>query len=729
MTRSALMTILFFLLAGCAMLSAQSTPSGANPGSFAGLPFNNPSLSLDIRISDLLARLTFEEKVGMLLYDSPAIPRLGIPAYNWWSECLHGVARNGRATVFPQAIGLAATFDTALVREVASSISDEARAKFNAAVSRGIRARYAGLSFWTPNINIFRDPRWGRGQETYGEDPFLTGQTGLAFVRGLQGNDPKYLKAAACAKHFAVHSGPEPDRHKFNAVVDNKDLRETYLPAFKTLVDGGVEGVMCAYNRVNGEPCCGSSLLLTDILGNEWQFRGYIVTDCWALDDIWERHQVVPTPEEAAAMALKAGVNVECGTTFKNLPAAYNTGLVTNEDMDNRLSGLLRTRFRLGLFDPDSLIPWSELDSAVINSEDHKALARRTAAESIVLVKNKGNILPLKKDIASLFITGPLAADVSVLLGNYNGISGNLVTPLEGIMGKVSNATRVEYVKGTDLLKPIYDGWFLASSSDATIVVAGISPLLEGEEGDAMLSESNGDRKSIGLPENQVEYLRRLRGTHSKPVILVVMGGSAVSLTGVEDLADAILYAWYPGEQGGNAIADVIFGDAVPSGRLPVTIYRSVDDLPLFYDYGMKGRTYRYYAGKAEFPFGFGLSYAEFDYKDLRVQESGTGNASVIRISFTLKNSGRVAAGEVPQVYVRKERRSERDPLKMLKGFTHVRLAPGQSRQIEMTVPVADLRGWNLLKNNWELEEGGYDILVGASSEDIRLKETVRLKP
>jgi len=690
--------------------------------------FLDPSQETDKRVEDLLSRLTFNEKASLMLYNSPAIDRLNIPSYNWWSECLHGVARNGKATVFPQAIGLAATFDTALVKEVASAISDEARAKHQETLQRGIRDRYTGLSFWTPNINIFRDPRWGRGQETYGEDPFLTGLIGAAFVQGLQGDDPHYLKTAACAKHFAVHSGPEPDRHQFNAIVSEKDLRETYLPAFKTLVDAGVEAVMCAYNRLNDEPCCGSKNLLTNILRYEWGFKGHVVSDCWALDDIWARHKVVNTREEAAAMSLKAGVNLNCGYIYKHLPEALSKGLITEKEVDEQLRYLLRTRFRLGLFDPDSLVPWTKIPASVINSGEHKLLAEKAAAASIVLLKNKNHILPLSKDLKSLFITGPTAAEVSVLLGNYNGISGELVTPLEGIIQKISSFSRVEYCKGTELTTPVYGGLYNAADFDVTIAVMGYSPLIEGEEGDALLTESGGDRAQISLPDNQIEFLKKLRGEHQKPIILVVTGGSPVTLTEVEDLVDAVLFVWYPGEQGGNAIADVIFGDHNPSGRLPVTVYRSKDDLPLFYDYSMKNRTYRYFEGNPEFSFGFGLSYTGFTYEEADAMPSQIRAGEKINLSFAITNTGKVAGEETAQVYVTNTERGEGDPLKSLKAIKKVFLEPGQKKNISITLDPSCLQSWNTTKSDWEVLPGPWKIMIGSSSEDIRIEKKVMIE-
>jgi len=460
------------------------------PAQDTSLPFRNTELSYEQRAENLLQLLTPEEKISQLLYNSPAIERLDIPEYNWWNECLHGVGRAGKATVFPQTIGMAATFDDEMVRRIGDVISTEARAKYNEAIRKENRAQYMGLTFWTPNINIFRDPRWGRGQETYGEDPYLTGRMGGAFVRGLQGSDTGYLKVAACAKHFAVHSGPEKTRHHFNAEPSVKDLRETYLPAFKSLVDNGVEAVMCAYNRIYGEPCCGSTFLLEEILREEWGFTGHIVSDCWALDDIWQRHKVVGTKEEAAAMAAVAGVNVNCGYIYRHLEDAIRKEMVTEEILDSILRPLLVTRLKLGLFDPPGTVPYDTIGPGIVNCDRHKELAYEAAVKSMVLVKNEDDILPLdKKQIRNIFITGPTAADIQALAGNYNGWSGEMVTFLEGITDKVDVGTRVDYSTGCLMNTPgKYNGFWQAQAADVIVMCMGISKMMEGEEGDASLN-------------------------------------------------------------------------------------------------------------------------------------------------------------------------------------------------------------------------------------------------
>jgi beta-glucosidase len=699
--------------------------------------FYDTTLPIEERVNDLIGRLTLEEKAGMMLHNSKAIPRLGIPEYNWWNECLHGVARAGKATVFPQAIGIAATFDNHLVQRIATAVSDEARAKFHAAVRMDNRTQYAGLTFWTPNVNIFRDPRWGRGQETYGEDPYLTSRIGTAYVTGLQGNHPQYLKTAACAKHFAVHSGPEPLRHYFNAVVDTKDLRETYLPAFKALVDAGVEAVMCAYNRTNGAPCCGSQSLLVDILRNQWGFHGHIVTDCWALDDIWLRHKVVKTKIEAAAMAINNGVNLNCGYLYKFLPDTVKKGLVKEVTIDECLATLLTTRFKLGLFDPDSMNPYSRIPESIVNCQKHKNLAREAAAKSIVLLQNKNNVLPLDKNIKHLYVTGPNAADVDVLMGNYNGMSGEMATVLEGVTEAVSPATMVEYRPGCLLNgKPVFSGTGMAAANDATIAVIGLSPLLEGEDGDAMLSESNGDRVDIRLPGNQVEFIRKLRENNDKPLVVVIFGGSAVAVPEIANLADAVLFAWYPGEQGGNALADVIFGTVNPAGRLPVTVYRSLKDLPPYEDYSMQGRTYRYFQGKPLYPFGFGLSYTTFQYDGLQVGKPELSASSLREITITasIKNTGHRDGEEVVQLYTRykggafQNLKNSRFPIKELKGYNRIHLQKGEQKEIRFILNADALKTWVVKKNKWVLLPGEYEIMLASSSSDIRLRHTIDIK-
>ena len=542
------------------------------------LPFRDSTLPLETRVKDLVSRLTLQEKIGQLVYNAPAIPRLDIPSYDYWSEALHGVARNGRATVFPQAIGLAATWNPALVQRVAGAIGDEARAKYHEVVRRhGFSGHSQGLNVWSPNVNIFRDPRWGRGQETWGEDPFFTGEMGAAFVRGVQGDHPKYLKTAACAKHYAVHSGPEKDRHCFNAVVSERDLRETYLPAFKKLVvEARVEAVMGAYNRTNDEPCCASQRLLGDILRGEWKFGGHVVSDCGALADIHLHHHVTADAPESAALAITRGCDLECGGVFEQLGVAIQRGLLTEAEIDRALARVFTSRFKLGLFDPPEAVPYASIPPSVINCAEHRALARRAAVESIVLLKNKNTILPIAPGIRSIFVTGPHAADVNTLLGNYYGVSDTLTTMLEGIVSHVPESVRVDYRPGSTLTQPnrnpLNYAVHGAASCDLTIACMGTSPLMEGEEGEAILAEETGDRVNIGLPQAQVDFIRQLVAMGAK-VVLVLAGGSAIALGDIADLVEAIVFVWYPGQEGGAAVADVLFGEANPAGRSRSTIW------------------------------------------------------------------------------------------------------------------------------------------------------------
>lgn len=689
-------------------------------------PYLNPDLPIEERARDLVSRLTLEEKIAQLNYNAPAIERLGIPAYNWWSEALHGVARNGRATVFPQAIGLAATWDPDLIYEIAWAISDEARAKFNASVALGNRIQYAGLTFWSPNINIFRDPRWGRGQETYGEDPYLTSRIGVAFVKGMQGNDPRYLKVAACAKHYAVHSGPEGDRHHFNAVPPKKDFRETYLPAFKALVqEADVECVMCAYNRTYDEPCCGSSLLLQEILRKEWGFDGHVTSDCWALVDFHQHHKVTKSPEESAAKAFKAGVNVNCGSTSPFLKQAVEKGLITEQEIDEALVTLLKTRFRLGLFDPPEMVPWTKIGPEVIDSPKHRHLARVAAAKSVVLLKNNG-VLPLSRRIKKLFIMGPNAADVNVLLGNYYGINPDCRTILEGIAAKIDAGTNVDYRQGFLLDRPNINpmDWTVgaAQNADAIIVAMGLSPLLEGEEGESILSATMSDRPDISLPQNQIDYLRKVKSAGDTPIIAVVLGGSAIAMPELHELADAILFAWYPGEEGGNGVADVIFGDVVPSGRLPVTFPMSTDQLPPYEDYSMEGRTYKYMKDTPLYPFGFGLSYTTFRYSDLKLDRRQVSEGQTVQVEVTVTNTGRLAAEEVVQLYLTNVEAPFRVPLYELKRFQRVFLWPGESRKVRFELKSEDLKQYND-DGELVLDPGEFKITVGGACPHPRAVE------
>jgi len=688
--------------------------------------FQNPSLSIEKRVDDLINQLTTEEKINLLLYNSPGVERLHISKYNWWNEALHGVARAGRATVFPQAIAMAATFNDSLVNKVADAISDEARAKYNTAIKNNNRAQYLGLTFWSPNINIFRDPRWGRGHETYGEDPYLTGRIGSAFVKGMQGNDPRYYKTVACAKHFVVHSGPEPLRHEFNATVSDNDLRNTYLPAFKTLVtEAKVGGVMCAYNRTDSLPCCTSTFLLQDILRDEWQFKGYVVTDCWALDDIFRYHKYVPTTEEAAALAIKANVNVECGNTLKDLQKALSKGLITQKEIDASLKINLATLFKLGLFDAPDKNPFHKIDASVVDNAAHRLLARQTAAQSMVLLSNKNKVLPLQKNINHILVTGPNANVSNVLMANYNGNSSKAVNFLEGITGAVSASTIISYNQGCNLTDTgMQDIYWQLNDADAVVAVMGLSPLLEGENGDAYLSEAGGDKKDIEFPYAQLKYLRALRAKTTKPLIVIITTGSAIALAEVEKIADAVLIAWYPGEEGGNAAAAILFGDTNPSGRLPVTFYQSTNDLPPFNDYSMKERTYRYFTGKPLHAFGYGLSYTNFRYSNL----SFTTNKFNFNFKFALQNTGDFDGDEVVQLYLRRINKNTAEPILTLKKFRKVSIKKGYTKNIALLLTKTDLAYWDEKQQHDVVYHGEYEVMIGSSSDDIKLRTIITIQ-
>lgn len=694
---------------------------------FAQKPvFRNENASTEARVKDLLRTLTLEEKVSQLGYSSEAIPRLGIPAYNWWNEALHGVARAGKATIFPQAIAMAASFDETLLEQVAGAISTEARAKYNLSTAQGRHLQYMGLTFWSPNINIFRDPRWGRGQETYGEDPFLTGTMGSAFVRGLQGTG-KYLKASACAKHYAVHSGPEASRHTFNAVINEKDLRETYLYAFHKLVDAGVESVMCAYNRVNDEPCCTGNTLLRNILRKEWKFKGHVVTDCWALDDVFLRHKSLPDNVSTAAAAIKAGVNLDCSNLLKSdVIKAVDQKLLTRAEVDSALAPILRTRLKLGMFDDPKLVPYSEYGADSIANDWHRNLARKMATESMVLLKNSKHILPLQKEkIGAILVAGPNAASIDALLANYHGVSDKAVNFVEGIAAAVDEGTRVEYDQGCDYYDTVhFGGTWASSNADLTVAVIGLSPVYEGEEGDAFLS--SGDRNSLDLPASHVAYIKALRKASDKPLIVVITAGSATDVSAIEPYADAIIYAWYPGEQGGNALADLLFGKVSPSGRLPLTFYKNLSDLPAFDNYNMEGRTYRYFKGQVQYPFGFGLSYTKFEYK-WDSDTILTDDAKNYTLSVNVTNRGYVDADEVVQLYLESPK-LEKMPLEELKFFKRISLKRGETKTVRIEVPVEELKKWNSETKQWYLARGEYIFKVGASSQDIRLQKVIHLR-
>tara|TARA_R110002012_G_scaffold278000_2_gene465561 strand:+ start:3663 stop:5861 length:2199 start_codon:yes stop_codon:yes gene_type:complete len=680
----------------------------------------NPGLSFETRAQALVNAMTIDEKITQLSHSTPAIPRLEVPQYNWWNEALHGIARNGKATIFPQAIGLGATFDPELAQEVANAISDEARAKYAIAQSIGNQGQYAGLTFWTPNVNIFRDPRWGRGQETYGEDPLLTSQMGTAFVKGLQGDDPKYLKSAGVAKHFAVHSGPESLRHQFDVEPSKKDLYETYLPAFEALVtQAKVAGVMCAYNGVYGQPSCASEFLLGEMLKKKWQFNGYVVSDCGALHDFHSGHKVTHNGVESAALALRAGVDLNCGFTYeKSLKAAFEEGLITQSLIDQRLKNLLMIRFRLGLFDPSELNPHNAIGQEVIHSPEHIELARKVAAKSIVLLKNEKQVLPLSKDIKVPYVTGPFAASSDMLMGNYYGISDSLVTVLEGIAGKVSLGSSLNYRAGAlpfhSNINPLNWAPEVAKTADAVIAVVGISADMEGEEVDAIASADRGDRVAITLPQNQVDYVKQLAENKKGPLILVVAAGSPVDISELDPLADAILWIWYPGEQGGNAVADVIFGDTNPSGHLPLTFVKTIDDLPPFDDYAMTGRTYKFLKKLPLYPFGFGLSYTQFKFGKLSLSKRAPQEGENINISVEVENSTALDGETVVQVYLSPQVPLKNEAITNLKAFKRVHIGAYEKRLIEFTIEGKNLYRVNDAGENvWP--SGAYTLAVGDS--------------
>jgi len=622
--------------------------------SSTSFPFQDPKRSVEERVADLLSRLSLDEKLAQMSYTAPAVPRLGIPGYNWWNEALHGVARAGLATVFPQAIAMAATFEPELVERVAETISLEARAKFNVGFDlHGEAKQYQGLTFWTPNINIFRDPRWGRGQETYGEDPFLTGRMGRAFVRGLQGSNGGtggYMRAAACAKHYAVHSGPEALRHEFNAQVSQKDLYETYLPAFEELVDEGVEAVMGAYNRVNGEPACGSPFLLEKTLRQQWGFTGHVVSDCWAVRDFHTHHKITSGPVESAALAVNNGCDLNCGNTYEYAREAVDRRMISEDRIDEAVARLMTARIKLGLLDPPEKRPYRDLTPESIDWETHADLAREVAERSFVLLKNSDDLLPLDAaSISKIYVTGPHATDVDVLMGNYHGVGTRFSSILEGVSRRAGHGVKVEYRPGclTDRPNVNEAQWaaFESEDADVTVVVMGIHPFLEGEEGDAIASPTKGDRARVELPEPQRAYLAELR-RRGKRVVLLLTGGSAVALEGVDELADAVLMVWYPGQAGGEAVGRVLFGDVSPSGKLPVSIPNRTEDLPDFDDYRMTGRTYRYSHG-ARYPFGFGLSYGRAVFRGLRIGAASCGTSSAgAGVAAERGEAGSSAGGE-----------------------------------------------------------------------------------
>jgi len=659
---------------------------------------------------DLINKMTVDEKIGQLMNDAPGIDRLNIPSYNWWNEALHGVARSGRSTVFPQAIGLAATFDTSLVHRVADAVSTEGRAKFDVAQRIGNRGRFAGLTYWTPNINIFRDPRWGRGQETYGEDPFLTGLIGLSYVKGLQGEDPFYLKSAACAKHFAVHSGPEALRHVFDAVPSQKDLYETYLPAFERLVkEGKVESVMGAYNKLNGISASASTFLLTDLLRKTWGFNGHVVSDCDAVKDIYTEQFMAKDAAEASAMALKSGLDLNCGDTYLGLKAALERKLITEKDLDKALLPLFMTRLKLGILTTTDYSPYKGIPESVIASEKHAELAREAARKGIVLLKNDNQLLPLSKSIREIYITGPVTLDAYALLGNYYGFSAKMSTFMEGIVSKVSNGTSINFKMGTlptvSNLNP--NEWAVeqARKAPVCIVFLGLNGTIEGEEGDAIASPTKGDKANLSLPEPQMALIRKLGKDKKNKIITVVTAGSPVDVREISELSDAVFLTWYPGQEGGNALGDLMFGDASPSGRLPVTFPLTSEALPPFDDYSMQGRTYKYMKDNIAYPFGYGLTYSTITYNNLIVEQPDPKKPT-FSVKVTLENRGKFAVEEVPQLYVKTPGSGVTTPLNSLIGFRRVSLSPGERKVVVFQVGMDQL--------NMVMEDGTKRLLKGS---------------
>jgi beta-glucosidase len=700
-------------------------------------PFKNPELSPDERARDLVSRLTLEEKAAQMLHDAPAIPRLGIPPYNWWNEGLHGVARAGIATVFPQAIGLAAMWNTELLHRIATAISDEARAKHHEALRQGDHGMYKGLTYWSPNINIFRDPRWGRGQETYGECPYLTGRMGVAFCRGLQGEHESYLKLVATPKHFAVHSGPENLRHSFNAVASVKDIRETYLPAFHDCIkEGGATSVMAAYNRTNGEPCCASRTLLQQILRREWGFDGYVVSDCWAIADFHDHHRLTDTPEASAAEAVKAGCDLNCGCTYAHLPKAVEQGHLRESDLDTCLERLFRARFRLGMFDPIERVPFASIPYAVNDCDEHRSLALKAAEQSVVMLKNDGT-LPLSADIQRIAVIGPNAQDPDILVANYAGEPSRVITPLEGIRNAVSPSTVVEHCTGCqrsgggsdELAGDISEAVRIAQRADAVVLCLGLSAQIEGEQDDDEYSDRGGDKTDLNLPGLQQQLMERVAEL-GKPTVLCVIAGSALNLGWAQEHVGAILYTWYGGEEAGTALANVIFGAVNPGGRLPVTFPNSISDVPEFTDYSMLGRTYRFLKKEPLYPFGFGLSYTRFEYSDLSLSQAELAAEcnETLLVQVTVRNIGAVDGDEVLQLYVKDLEASCRVPQCELRGFQRTSLRPGETQKVEFRLTCRDL---SLITDTGErvVEPGLFRISVGGSQPDARSVQLTGHRP
>lgn len=689
------------------------------------LPFRNSDLPIEQRVNDLISRLTLEEKVQLMKHDSPAIPRLGIPAYNWWNEALHGVARTPeKVTVFPQAIGMAATFDTEALQKMGDITATEGRALFNESLKAGKGiAQYRGLTYWTPNINIFRDPRWGRGQETYGEDPYLTGQMGSAIVRGLEGNDPHYLKAVACAKHYAVHSGPEHNRHSFDAHPSLYDLWDTYLPAFRTLITKAkVHGVMCAYNRLDGRPCCGNDELLTGILRNQWKFDGYVTSDCWAVSDFKSFHKTHPNDIIAASDAMLAGTDLECGNLYQLLEQGVKKGLHSERDINASLNRLFTILFRIGMFDSQDCVPYSSIGREMIECDAHKAHALRMAQKSMVLLKNDRNLLPLKASkLKRIALIGPNADNGHTQLANYYGTPSEITTPYQSLLRRLGDRVKIDCIPAIGIVDKLKDAPSFAEiasqarKADVIIFVGGISADYEGEAGDAgaggYAGFASGDRTTMALPPVQTELMKELKKT-GRPLVLVNMSGSVMNFEWESRNADAILQAWYGGQAAGNAIADILLGEYNPAGRMPLTTYQKDSDLPPFEDYSMTNRTYRYFRGDVRYPFGYGLSYTTFSYTPLQC-DSLIQTGTDVQVRTTVTNTGKRDGDEVVQLYIAHPQNGQQFiPQCALKGFHRVFLRAGESKEVTFTLTPEELALTDM-QGNVIQKSGDLKIFVG----------------
>ena len=691
----------------------------------------NSNLSYKERAKDLVSKMTLDEKISQTLHESPAIERLGIPAHCWWSEALHGVARNGTATVFPQAIGLAAMWDTDMMLKVADIISTEARAKHHEAARNKDFSIYKGLTYWSPNINIFRDPRWGRGQETYGECPYLTSRMGVAFIEGLQGDNPKYLKVAACAKHLAAHSGPEAKRHNFDTKPSKKDFFETYMPAFEAAIcEAKTESTMTAYTQLYGEPCSGSSYLLQDIIRDKFGFEGHVVSDCGAVEDFHVNQGVTKCTAESAAKALRAGCDLNCGYAYSNLHKAVDEGLITETEIDQAVERLMVTRLKLGLYASDN--PYANIPFEVNDCNEHRKISLEAAQKSITLLKNSNNLLPIdKKKIKSIAVIGPNADDREVLYGNYNGFPSKTVTILEGIQNYAADDCRVWYARGchrTDGPTYMHDNGgieealSIASRSDIVILIVGLDSKIEGEEGDAFNSAAAGDRITLDLTGKQNQLIETISKT-GKPVILVSLNGGAIALNYAQDNINSIMYGFYPGQEGGNAVASVIFGEYNPAGRLPYTVVKDLKDLPDFEDYNMEGRTYRYIKDITPlYPFGFGLSYTHFEYSDINISGENTALEQGMDISVKIENTGNCDGEEVAQLYITRLGLDINAPVRQLVGFKRIFIPKGKSNTVNFKLTPKELAYFD--ENGDRIYKGGDIIIsVGGSQGDKRSQE------